>query len=884
MFPSLKPVLFQVAVLGLANLLLLPSVRGQVDDLYVSYREGTVKRHITSNGRYLQYIWLRSKDKVDTGESDWIYSDYKIPADGNARVEILPSGNQHIFLPVVYYEELQREIPQGYRKGNVIGYLSPRPGPDLVPLYEWYHDLQFQERGNFYFRDHYYSTDPESPVVRFRYRRTGIIGFVSRRQIPGLVPLFVGFDESERNHKLSTDAQNPQGLKNFKRVGFIRPPGVNGASGQLVIPPRPPGGPLLVSHLNVPLTEHRHIPDESEYGRAWQFDNLYSATIRERKPFLRLFSRWESREYLSRAVVAGGGDNPLYEGGLALATFSLEHLHQVSPNSITYAKRLFEFLETSEEKEYGQLTGLTPRDQGGQGYFRRTRSYWREAGSWGASTDELVGVFLGLHYFIAATQTQSDLAAYNQRAKNLLVRIARKINNRNGVYSDPRIPYSLGYYYNNLMAKKCADVSSGMLSVACVGGGFDVNTHFPGENLVSNGTGTLMFHYPFNRVVGRWESDEVSYLGQPSFDQFMESIGELGSALPYALNALAFYPVTRCLVDLASWVSSEFTNTPNIDLDCFSLDPINTHGEIYELLVHNSLNVLQVECPDEGFFNNALLLFTGLMVLDPLTVGGSLSHARAEEFAKEFLRYTKGSMECCAEDNPSKGIAWDNLLTAIVARRSFQLLSSEQEEDVLGDQVHEFRQRVDQVIDKYLADMTSSNTAWQPHLPLGKPPVQDTERPWAEVEIPPGVGKNQAWQRQFGDFEFRFRSENQMFSEVGPYYVKGNGENNGANVEETLRNFQRFARVGFPADAFESIRLQEDGPYAVVEAGGNDLLFMRMLLTHFNWVKPVLPETESLFPLLPVQGSTPWEDTTQRPTPETLEWRRSIGPGLRPNG
>src|SRR5206468_3218283 len=85
------------------------------------------------------------------------------------------------------------------------------------------------------------------------------------------------------------------------------------------------------------------------------------------------------------------------------------------------------------------------------GYFRRSRHAWYnhptnqdvESGvGWGASYDELVGMVVGLHYFLEQTRQDSaqDPDGYHDRAKAMLQRVSNYlIRNRHWIFSDSRV-------------------------------------------------------------------------------------------------------------------------------------------------------------------------------------------------------------------------------------------------------------------------------------------------------------------------------------------------------------------------------------------------------------------------------------------------------------
>lgn len=118
-------------------------------------------------------------------------------------------------------------------------------------------------------------------------------------------------------------------------------------------------------------------------------------------------------------VVSGGGDNPLYYGGMALATFSLEHIHDVSPYSIVYARKLVEYFLASE------MTGQNGYMVRRPNHFDSNRSRYGEPIIQGASSEELLGTMLGLMYYLRAEDHTYPLYA---EAKALQSRILDKVS------------------------------------------------------------------------------------------------------------------------------------------------------------------------------------------------------------------------------------------------------------------------------------------------------------------------------------------------------------------------------------------------------------------------------------------------------------------------
>lgn len=106
-----------------------------------------------------------------------------------------------------------------------------------------------------------------------------------------------------------------------------------------------------------------------------------------------------------RWVLAADGDNPNYYGGMALALFSLEAKHGVSPHSLAYARKLVEFMVRSEIPASG-------------GYVaRRAHHFLTTPTLRGGSAEELIGIFLGLEFYL-----QVEDARHPLRAKALALR------------------------------------------------------------------------------------------------------------------------------------------------------------------------------------------------------------------------------------------------------------------------------------------------------------------------------------------------------------------------------------------------------------------------------------------------------------------------------
>jgi hypothetical protein len=777
--------------------------------LYAKYRSGTIKRHIAANGAYLPFIWIRSKDAVDFGQiKEWPNAEFVPSLEANEREshDIPGGGVANIWVPVLFYEHISREIPQDYQRTQTMGYIAISPGPDRVPLYEWRHNTALEYNGGF--TDHFNSNSPDAIPGRYRYQQMGIIGYLLKDAAPGFEPLFIGFDYVERNHILTTNKQNPGNLKNFRYLGYVK----SSSGGEY-------NGELTEYHYEHPQPKHRDNLYSTIYDK--QITEPIPVPVPVQPTLPRTSSGTESAigarpalprkaHFLAREVIAGGDDNPLYEGGIALATFSLEHIHGVSPHSLTYAKQLFEFIEESEEQNYIVLLAGEGRHSG---FLRRTRNYWHSASSWGASTDELVGVFLGLRYFLDATL--QDAPEYYIRAKYLLKRIAVYISSHNWIYMDSRIA-SLESYLETIGNKKLFDKS----------------------------IGTLIFQYPFSRVFKEY-LDGNSYSGP-------DTVGELEAILSIiADKKVEGDYFEESLSDLAIGMAG-------------LLMP-GTHSEIYEEVINSAYPISRSEGHDPNkFSNHRMLLHTSWLVLDSRVVGAD----RKKTFARRLVRYIH-RMWGGAPGFP--GPARENLLFSIVAKRCFQLLSDEEIKDELDlpgpdwlqrNSVRKYKEEVDRVIKKYITD---AQQTWQVNLPLGEPnwdPQAPGEwMPWMSGWPPLGFGRNHAWRYKDKNFRIWTRSSSltpeKAFKNLGPYYTK-QGQ---LNLEVILANLKKYARVGYKIDdpLYDRLFTHGSGLFFKIEAGGMDFMFMRMLLTHMGErARPSLPDKDTQYSILPWSGASPW--------------------------
>jgi len=122
-----------------------------------------------------------------------------------------------------------------------------------------------------------------------------------------------------------------------------------------------------------------------------------------------------------RYVVASKDDNPIYYGGgLALAVFSLEAKNAVSKYSIEYARRIVLYFLHSE---LWQGSGYIIRTMG---FFNSGRNINGEPLVQGASPEELLGLMLGLLFYLDAEDNAHPLYKEAKRLRDdVLARVSK---------------------------------------------------------------------------------------------------------------------------------------------------------------------------------------------------------------------------------------------------------------------------------------------------------------------------------------------------------------------------------------------------------------------------------------------------------------------------
>lgn len=789
------------------------------DIVYTNYREGTIKRHIGKNGRYLQYVWLRTQDMLDDTQSP---PEQDLPdVTANKRESQMYMGSywaplDFVWFPVAYYEPMKRTMPAGYNFVKRLGFMPTEPGTGRIPLYEWRRN-KLKEPASEKYVDHYYSTDPNDPIARYRYQMTGIVGFVYEDDFPGGITLHIGYDEAEKNHILKTEKYQGT-LKDFHRLGAIH------ASGNR------PGNPYE-------FNEYRVVNSDNPYLT----DNLYTAEW--------LTTEGSKEGFQTQWVVAGGGDNPLYQGGLALASFSLEHKHGVSQHSLAVAKRLFDFIEYSEELSAEILNG----SEVGTGFLRRRRHHWwphqyGNGSKWGASADELTGVIFGIKFFLDATANapDTDTQEYHQRALALLGRIAVYLRDHYWVYVDTRVA-------NN-----------------------DPDTWLDEKMVKDYQMGTLAWQFAFSRVFKQ-------YLGN-------DHIGDFDAIRIKFLGLYDLWFGTTGLNEVAEFITN-FTCLKHLQLSYGIM--LDDPYEVYSLLVQNMAQLESLKrgycegsvfeeiaedmTKDFKYFNHAMLLYSAILVFE--TDDATVPRAKKKALAKHFIRYLKNMLSCSYGSDwfgSCTGPAAYNVLFAIVGKYAYQQVTTEEIADIFHvtnmrwamakARAANFERLVlDRIIDMSLIDVNNPPryyrvNEWQEHLPLGHP---KQNIPGIKYAMRPfGIGRNQAWEYPDMHFEMwddmRGKTPEEAFKEVGPFYT-GPGpydqtqDTDAWSADATSLKLKEYVRVGrtdleiFPGPGFN------------VEAGGNDYLLMRMLAVELGLVpSPTLVGEDTPHSVLPVDGASPW--------------------------
>ena len=837
---------------------MLSACNSERNIIYSNYRKGQIERHIGANGRYLQYTWLRTEDNIDLG-----ILPHKPAQLGPDLVDnpitgdpvIIPSPNDDLYvedfkarlidvtdnmrrfdpgaslgkidavnlLPVAFHETLPREEPNGYVSGNVLGYVWTTSDSSRVPLYEWRRNTLLEQAS---FNDHAYSIESHPAFANNRYQATGIIAYLRKDSAPNMTAVISGYNMTEKNHVLTTDKTLAASLKDVHILGYIS----NTSS----------------SASMAALKEYRLAPSS---GNSTLADNWYSAIK-------------VGNHFSERAVVAGGGDNPLYEGGIALATFSLEHLHNVSEHSLDYARLLFDYIEHSEEYGDGILTGSEEKT----GLLRRRRQNWIPAQhnssglGWSSSLEELLGTLLGLKYFAKATIKAGDMVYYN-RVVNLTNRIGTYLKAHYWVYADSRLPIDAGIYSSSPIVKE-------------------------------RSLGTFAFQFALGRALK--DITNYSYSGEDVFADQIDFWSDAANVNVPSFPMLPGVTSTGVMSCIANSILS-YSCASDMSLSCGT--NLDNPFKMYKLLVSNVApwSYLPSRCPGKGlpqmdYTNHAIVLYSALLVLN--AENDNINSDNRKELAKPIAKYVRDMLAPCDQSDQCNGDARYNVLFALVGKRAAIILGHEELGDGFG--IHgehrkkaagkHFEQSVDKIIDRMIVSQDQrSSPIWQRSLPLGEPRktkldedcitsdnnlVANSPPWWGSNNLPKGMGKGSAWRyKNFSMTRYNstfWRNTCAWLKEIGPWY-KSNGSsaatkmaNNGGDYsnEATLKYLRKFLRTGYKDISKEKTALEPSR--LVIEAGGNDRLFTQMMLFEIGAGPKPRVISDQKWSVLPVDGPSPW--------------------------
>ena len=117
--------------------------------------------------------------------------------------------------------------------------------------------------------------------------------------------------------------------------------------------------------------------------------------------------------------VFGGDDNPLLRGGTLMAALAVEYMVKPTATSLKFADLLLHYFERYE---------ITTADGQPSGFLIKCRnSAFTEEMEQNASTDEMIGVVLGLYHLCVATEASPANAAINTRVRRLMYRIGARL-------------------------------------------------------------------------------------------------------------------------------------------------------------------------------------------------------------------------------------------------------------------------------------------------------------------------------------------------------------------------------------------------------------------------------------------------------------------------
>lgn len=176
------------------------------------------------------------------------------------------------------------------------------------------------------------------------------------------------------------------------------------------------GDTVLIPKRNARYAEEK-IVGESEIESKTQWSVPIIAPIK--------YPGDSNKAYYAMAI--GDNDNSIYYGGMLLATFMLEYHHGVSDYSLDYARKLVEFFIASEMNGSGDGYIVRRTRPFNSGYNAYGEPYLR-----GASAEELIGMMLGLMYYVRFEPNLNH--PLRQKAMALRDNVLEAVRRHNDIY------------------------------------------------------------------------------------------------------------------------------------------------------------------------------------------------------------------------------------------------------------------------------------------------------------------------------------------------------------------------------------------------------------------------------------------------------------------
>ncbi|MDH5651303.1 MAG: hypothetical protein OEZ39_05465 [Gammaproteobacteria bacterium] len=147
-----------------------------------------------------------------------------------------------------------------------------------------------------------------------------------------------------------------------------------------------------------------------KYSRTFVTPDYYP----EQSTKSRIYIPWISPD----GVLFGGGENPLLRGGIAMAGFAVEAMSKNDIGSLRYADLIFRYFESSEALlASGEKAGFFFRCDH---FYMKSKTLEEIGGhNFHASTEEILGLVLGVYYFYIASKDGTQRARIRGLARRL---------------------------------------------------------------------------------------------------------------------------------------------------------------------------------------------------------------------------------------------------------------------------------------------------------------------------------------------------------------------------------------------------------------------------------------------------------------------------------